>query len=392
MRLLKYLCIPALSFSMLSSSEYIEDIKDAKAGECYKKVSLPAKYETKDEMIEIEKPSKKIVIKEPEFKKIKKRVVVAPAFVDIKDSVATFKKKKILLPKNDKKIYYTIGKNRRVPMSKDFVKYIERKGVDLNNLKVGECYVEYMKIPKKKVIKREYVKKQAYEILDVEPAKFKVVKKKILVKPAYTKIVETNPVYETKVMKVLVTPEKKEFITKKDGRVCVVIKPAVYKTVVKKVLLTPPLTKVIKFPPSYKEVEVKVLKTPPKVSRRVIPQKRDVYDFYLDREEGKYFWLKEDVKSDANKTGLKICKKESKVDFIEREVEIVDKPATTKKVEVKAKTIEIEVEKLVSDANITEIPLPAQYEKVHSKVLIQPAKILWQRVKCKKDNKTKSVH
>jgi len=379
-----------LIFSSLQAKEFIKHIEDAKVGECYKKVYIPAKFEQKDELIEVQKASKKYIVQDPKFKTEKKKITVVTPYIEIKDTLAEFEKKRIKLPINEKEIYYTIGKKRQTPLSEDFVEYVKKKGVKLDQLKVGECYAEYVKLSPLKVIKKDYIKKQAYEIIDVVPPKFKIVKKKIEIRPAYTKIVKTSAIYETKVEKVLVSPAKKDYITQKDGTVCVVQKPAVYKDIVKKVLKTPPLTKVIKFPPLYKEIEIKVLDKPPVVSRRVVPQKKDSYNFYTKGENDVYFWSKTPPSKDAKPTGLKICKREKKVKYIEKDIEVVSKPATTKKIKVDAKTMDIEIQKLIKDANSTVINLPPQYEKINSKVLISPAQVLWKRVDCK-DDKQKAV-
>jgi len=376
--------------SYVNGAEFIDDLKDAKVGECYKKVQIPAKFVEKTELIEVQKPSKKYLIKEPKFKDENKKITVVPSYTDIKDTIAEFEKKRIKLPVEEKEIYYAIGKNKKIPLSDDFVSYVKKKGINLDDLKVGECYVEYVKLAPKKAIKKEYVKKQAFEIIDVEPPKFKIIKKKIEVKPAYTKIVKTPAIYETKIVKVLVTPAKKEYITQKDGTVCVVEKPAVYKEVVKKILKTPPLTKVIKFPPTFKEVEIKVLQEEPKISRRVVPQKKESYDFYVKDGKNIYFWTKSTPPSDAKPTGLKICKVENKPRFIEKEVEVVSKPATTKEVQVPAKTVDIKVQKLLKDSDVTAVDIPPQYEKINAKVMISPAKIVWKKVECK-DVKQKAV-
>jgi len=389
MNSLKILFIISVYCINISANDYIEDIKDAKVGECYKKVFIPAKYAQKDELIEVEKASEKLLVTNPKFESIEKNITVVPSFYDVKDSMALFERKTIKLPTNDKKIFYTIGKRKKIPLSEEFVNYVEKKGVDLHTLKVGECYEEYVKLAPLKVVKKEYIKKQAYEIIDVAPAKFKIVKKKIQIKPAYTKIIKTPAVYETQIVKVLVKPAKKTYITKKDGSVCVLEKPAQYKKIVKKILKTPPLTKVIKFPAVYKEIETKVLVSEPTVSRRVIPQKKDTYNFYVDGDKNIYFWSKKEEKG-AKKTGLKICKHESQINYVEKNIEVVAKPATTKKVQVPPKQIKVKVEKLIQDANCTKIKIPAQYEKIKSLIMISPSKIVWKKIRCK-DKKESAV-
>ena len=373
-----YLCV-----ANLYAEKIVDDIKKAKVGECYKRVVLSPKYEIKEELIEVEKASQKIKIVDAKFEPIEKTVEISPKYIDIKESMAKFKTKKVKFPQNNKYIYYAINKTKEVPLSKDFLAYVEKKGVDLNSLKVGECYEEYVKIAPKRTIKKEYVKKQAYEIIDVAPAKFKTIKKKVLVKPEYTKIVRTPAVYETKIIKVLISPAQKIYSKKGNDIVCVKEKPAKYKKIVKKILKKPPFTKVIKFPATYKEVEVKVLVEKPVVTRRVVPPKKASYDFYITEGENSYFWLKEGSGKNYKKTGLKICKKESNVKYIEKNIEVVTSPATTKEIDIPAKKITVKGFKLVHDAKSVTINIPPQYEKVKSKVEVLPQKIVWKRIDCK---------
>ncbi len=379
-------------FNISFCNDYITDIKQAKVGECYKKIILPAKYETKEELIEIEKASKKIIVKNPRFKTISKQIEVSPSYTEIKDIMAQFKTVPKKFPINEKKVYYTIGKNKQIPLKPEFVKYVKKQGIDLDSLKVGECYIEYAKLQPPKVIKKEFIKKQAYEIIDIEPPKFKIIKKKIEIKPAYTKIVKTPAVYETKTEKILVKPAQKKYIKESNGVVCITEIPPVYKAITKKILKTPPLTKVIKFPPVYKEIKVKVFEKSAQVSRRVVPQKKSTYNFFIENQP-KYFWLKEDVKTQANATGLKICKKETKQKYIEEMIQTVVQPASTKKITVPAKTISIKTKILLSDSNTTTLNLPPQYEKINSKVEVSPSRIVWKKVECEKskDSKTDAV-
>ncbi len=367
-----------LFFSFVNG-EYLSLLKDAKVGECYQKVVVPSKFVTKKELVQIEKKSKDFNITDAKFLKSSKNIVLSPAYVDIKPQKAKFKSVDKNLTLSKESIFFTI-QGSTAPVSKAYIEFVKKEGAKLEKLRVGECLKELVKY-KDKEIKKEYISKQAYEIIDVAPPKFKIEKKKVLVKPAYKKIIKTPAVYETKVIKFLVKPESKEYITK-DGKVCVIKKDAVYKDIVKRVLIKPPYTKVIKFPPTYKVFTVKKLIYEPVITRRVIPPKKSVYTF-KDRLVDKFLWAKEAL-SDSEPTGLSICKKKKESKNVVVKVLEVEQPATTVENKIKPKKVQIVTEKIINDANSSEIELPAVYESVDTKVKIDDGKVVWKKVECSK--------
>lgn len=187
---LRFLSLSFFIMTTASCSQYITDLKDAKVGECYKKVYIPAQYTTKEELIEIAKSSKKLVVTEPQFTQEEKTIQVTPKYNKIKETMAEFETKTKKFPISEKKIYFTIGNTKQIPLKNEFVTYLKNEGLDLDSLKVDQCFIEYAKLLPPKKIKKQYIKKQAYEIIDVEPPKFKTITKKVEIKPAYTKIIK----------------------------------------------------------------------------------------------------------------------------------------------------------------------------------------------------------
>ena len=368
-----------VSLFTIVNGEYLLSLKDAKVGECYQKVIVPAKFVTKKELIEVEKKSKDFNITEAKFEKATKQIVVSPRYIDVKSQKAEFKsvEKKILL--KEKSIFFTL-KGSNVPVSKAYIEFVTKEGAKLDGLKIGECLSEFVRYKEQKA-KKEYISKQAYEIIDVVPPKFKIEKKKVLVKPAYKKIIKTPAIYETKVIKFLVTPESKEYVTK-NGKVCIVKKPAVYKKITKRVMIKPPYTKVIKFPPTYKVLTIKKLIFEPIVTRRVISPKKSIYSF-KDRLVDKFYWSKRAL-GKSEPTGLSICKKRREPKVASVKVLEVKKPATTIKKEVLAKKTDLVYEKIIKDANSTIVELPPLYDSVETDVKIEDSKLLWKKVECKK--------
>ncbi len=376
--MIKVLLVFVSLFSIVNG-EYLSSLKDAKVGECYQKIVLPAKFVTKKELIEVEKKSKDFNITKAKFDKDSKKIVLSPSYIDIKSKKAEFKivDKNILLTKDS--LFFTL-KDSNTSLSKAYEEFAKKEGANLDDLKVGECLQEFAKYREEEV-KKEYISKQAYEIIDVAPPKFKIEKKRVLIKPAYKKIIKTSAIYETKVIKFLVTPESREYVTR-EGKVCLVKKPAVYKNITKRVMIKPPYTKVIKFPPTFKVFSIKKLIYEPIVTRRVIAPKKSIYTF-KNRLVDKFYWAKIALKN-SESTGLSICKKKKEAKVATVKVSKVEKPATTIKRVVKPNDIDLVYSKVVKDANATLVELPPVYDSVETKVKVEDAKLLWEKVNCSK--------
>ena len=358
----------------------ILSLKDAEVGKCYEKVIIPAKIVSKDELVEISKQRDDYEVQEAKFKDVKKEIVVFPSFENIKTKDATFEKvdKNITIEKA--KVYFSVGKKSLVPVSHEYQEFVKMRGVELDKLKEGECSYEFVRF-KNKTKEKEYVSKQAYEIIDVAPAKFKTLKRKILIKPAFEKIVKTPAKFETKVIKLLVSPSYKEYKTV-DKKVCVRLVPAKYQYIIKKILIKPAYTNIVKFPAQYKEIEVKELVSKPVVTRRVIPPKKSKISVTkLDID--KFFWSSKDIKN-AKKTGLSICKKTKPKYSQSVKVLVVKSPATTYKNIIPAKKKVLVIKQKLSDGVVKKVSLPSQFEKIKSKMKLKDSTIVWREVKCTK--------
>lgn len=222
--LIGFLVLPTVS-QQTGSSDVALFPPNAKPGECYAKVQVPAKYETYSEELIKRQAGEKIEVIPPKFELVEEKVIV-------KD--ATYKLE--LVP------------------------------------------AQYETIEEKVLVK------PAYEVLEQVPAAYEKVEEKILVKPAQTVwkkgrgpiekidgstgeilcLIEEPPVYKTLTKRVLKSPAK---VVKKEV-------PAEYKVVKKTVMKAPPTTKKIEIPAEYKTVKVKKQVVPAQEKRMPIPEER----------------------------------------------------------------------------------------------------------------------
>ena len=214
---------------------------NAKAGECYAKVSIPAKYEKVTEEVIKRQASEKIEVVPPKFEWVQEKVLV-------KD--ASFK------------------------------------------LEVVPAQYEW--------VEEKVLVKPAYTVLEQVAAEYETVEEKVLVRPAQTVwkkgrgpiekidgstgeilcLVEEPPVYKTLSKRVLKTPAK---VGKKEIA-------AEYTTVKKRVMKAPPTTKKVEIPAEYKTVKVKKQVTPAQEKRIPIPEERQTVTKTKKVSEGKLEW------------------------------------------------------------------------------------------------------
>ncbi len=357
----------------------ISSLAKAKAGVCYQKEILPSKLVKKEELIKVEDASEDFLIEDAKFDKVKKEFIISPSYTNIQSKEAKFEDSLEDLVISKDRVYFTLTKSSNIPLSSEYVNFVKSRLVDFDKIKIGECFYEFVKHKKVEVAK-DYISKQAYEIIDIAPAKFRIVKKKILVKPAYTKIVKTPAIYETKIIKVLVEPSLKRYLV--DGKkICVKNSVQKYKTIVRKILKKPPFTTIVKFPATYKEIEIKKMILKPIVTRRVIAPIKSKYKYSEDVYKD-YFWSKNKNNSEGLLTGLSICKKIRKNKIVKVNVKKVKQPATTIKKEVKAKKVILTIEKKHSEAHQKKVILPPQYEKVNTTVKLDDSRVVWHEINC----------
>ncbi len=218
---------------------------NAKPGECYAKVLVPATYKEEKVKRLVQEAKTKIKVIPATYKVVEKKVTIREPSVKIITIPATYK---------------TVT---------------EKVMVEPQKSKIVVVPAQYKTVKEKVLVKAAHTvwKKGRGEIEKVDngtgeimclvevPAQYKTVTKKVLVKDESTKEVTTPAVYKTVTKRVVATPE-----TTKEVKT-----PAIYKTVTKKVLATPPTTKEVKIPAVYKTVKTKVLVTPATTKEEKVP-------------------------------------------------------------------------------------------------------------------------
>ncbi len=216
---------------------------NAKPGECYAKVLVPAKYQTKMVKTMVKGPKESISVVPATYKWVTKTVVSKEASTKLITVPATYKTV-------TQRIMVSPESTKLVPVPATY-KTLTQK------IKVSEAHTTW----KKGRGEIEKVNNSTGDIMCLVqvPAVYKTVTKRVIATPATTKVVKI---------------------------------PAVYKTVTRKVVATPATTKTVKVPAVYKTVKVKELVSQPKQYKKttpavykLVPTKVKVSDSYLRWQE-----------------------------------------------------------------------------------------------------------
>jgi hypothetical protein len=169
---------------------------NAKAGECYAKVVVPAKYKTVEERVLVQEASNKITVIPAKYEWANEKVEITPASTKLQTIPATYKKvTEIIEVKPATQSWKVSLKRHAAPVSKEILVAAKLKGVDLDNTSPNTCYKEYFTPETYKMVSEEVVLQKATSKTKIIPAKYEMVEKTIEVNPASQKTITVPATY-----------------------------------------------------------------------------------------------------------------------------------------------------------------------------------------------------
>ena len=264
----KSTCLAAAitAISMPGSAETVDatrTLPDAKPGECYAKVVIPAQYKTEQVDVTMREASARFETTPADYQMVETKVLVKEAAKKIVPVPAEYETVVETVEIAPAQKQWRAGKTRKArPANPALLSAIGAGGIKLDELPVGSCLSEYYVPAQYKKEDVRVLKTAAYEKIEVEPAAYEMVEEKVLVKEASKEVVEVPAEFETVTEKVLVAPATTAWktgtgpvqrIDNTTGEiVCLVEIPAKYKTVSRKVLKSAATTKEVEIPAEYK--------------------------------------------------------------------------------------------------------------------------------------------
>ncbi|HHJ15703.1 MAG TPA: peptidoglycan-binding protein [Gammaproteobacteria bacterium] len=378
-------------------------LPDAKPGQCYAKVMVPAKYETQEKQIVVREPAEKIETIPAKYTWTEKKVTTSAAHTKLLPVAAKYEKvtEKIEVSP-EQKIWVTSMKKSSLPASPALMAAAKSSGLMLNEAVPGMCFREYVRAAQFKTEVKDVLVKEAAEKVEIIPAKYETVEEKVLIKEASKKIIEVPATYETITEKILIEPEKTvwktgtgpiERIDNTTGEImCLVKIPARYKTMKKQVVKTPATTRVEEIPAVYKTVKVTRVVTPAQEKRTKVPAQYKQVSKRVKVADAAFSWhaLHANDKPEGKPTGNQICLKEVPAKFKTVTKQVVKTPAHFNKEAVIAAFEVVKVRKLVEPAKEKRTKIPAEYKTVAKRSKVSDERLEWRQVLCE-TNMTKDI-
>ena len=375
----------------------------AKPGECYARVVLPAKYETVEEKVLVKEPTEEIKIIPAKYETVEEEVVIVPETKKLVPVPATYKKvTETVEVAPAQRLWKTGLKKKSKPVSKTLLDAIKASGVNLDAVEPNHCLKEYYVPAQYKTVTEEVVVQEERNESKVIPAEFETVEETVVVAPERNETVDVPPEYETVEEKVLV--EEAKTVWKKGQNpasklpgatgeiMCLVKVPAKYKTIKKKVVKTPAHTEVKTIPAKTKTVKVKKMISEPKTEVVTIPAKTETIEKKVLVEPAKFVWIPADQKPEPGwkPTGNMVCLVEIPAKTKEVTKVVLDTPESVKEEIISAKTKMVKVKKMIAPAKTVKVPVEAEYKMVEKRKKIADTHVGWERILCQ-TNMTKDV-
>ncbi len=369
-------------------------LPDAKPGECYAKVIVPAKYEVKTVKVLVKPESEKVEVKPATFDIAEKPILKKEGFTKIKVVPTKFRQEieEVEISKASTNWVTDLGR-KGIPASPALLAAAKTNGVSIEDAKIGECFREYFVPAKYEQTQKEVLVKEESEDIKVAPAQFEEVEEVVTVKQASKKKVYKPAEYETVEEKIEIEPAKAVWkkgegpISKIDNStgeiMCLIQVPAKYKIIKKTVLKSEPAVDLVEVPAETKALKVSKLVSDATIDKIKIPAEYKKVTITKKISDPLFLWRPTGVKGDGRYTGNQICLKEIPARFAKVKKLVVDTPATVIEKKVDPVTRLIKVANVATEAEEIRTKLPAEYKTVEKRAKITDERLEWRRVLCK---------
>jgi hypothetical protein len=386
----------ALCAGAATAADMNSILPDAKPGECYARVMIPAQYEERMMEVVVREASERVEIVPAQYKWETQRVMVSDASVRLEVVPARLRTVTEQIETSPAESKWVAGSiYSSVEASPQMLSSAASSGVSVEGAQHGQCFAEYFQSPEYETITRQVMVSEPSEKISIVPARYEWVEEQQLVAESSRQLIEIPASYETVTERVMVEEAKVvwkpghgevERIDQYSGNVmCLVKVPAVYKNVEKRILKAAPSTKFVEIPAKYETVRVHKLIEPARQVRVETPARYRDISVTNKVSEGRHFWREElvhDLADGARKTGNVICKKEVPAKLSTISKLIVDTPASVREVEVPARYENKRVRQIVSSAVETRVEIPAQTRQVSKRVKVSDLRMAWRPVLC----------
>jgi len=368
-------------------------LPDAKPGECYAKVIIPAQFEVNPE---------KVLVK-PEYETVE----IIPATYDVQEKQVLIKeaaKKLVAVPavyKTESEEIETsparnewvtsLGK-RGIPASPALLAAAKTNGINIDDSEVNQCFAEFYVPATFATKEKEVLVKEEAEDIKITPAQFDKVDEVVTIKESSKKKVLIKAEYETVEEKIEIEPAKAVWkkgsgpISRIDNStgdiMCLVQIPAKYKIIKKTVLKVPSKIESVEIAAITKVVAVSKLVSDAAADKVKVPAVYKKIGITSKIEDAKFIWRGAKVGGDGVATGNQICLKNVPAQKTVVKKLVVATAATVKEEVIPAIYKTIKVKKVATEAEERRTKIAAVYSTIEKRKKTSKERLEWRRILC----------
>ena len=373
--------------------EVAEILPPAKSGECYAKVSVPAKYRSEQVDVLLKEATEQYQITPARFESRTKRVLTREASSELKAIQPVLEKEQdnfLVSPASTRWVRGSIEGD--TPLSEGEHSDLAAAGVVMDEVTVGSCLYEHYIEPIINLIPNRVLVSEATEKLSSPPAKYRSDTEEVLVKPAYKRLIEVPAVFTKKQDRVLVEAAHSiwqkgtgpiQKIDNQTGEImCLVDIPAEYETIDVEVVSTEPQLTDVSEEAVYKTVQVQKLEEDATEQREPVAAEFKTMNREQEQTPGRYTWLTSRSSEDSEPTGRVVCHQATPAKQIAYERTVVKTAGRFEQETVEEVYEDITVTELIADAQSVKIPVAGASEKIERRIKVADSRFEWQPVLC----------
>lgn len=370
-----------------------DTLPDAKPGECYSKVIVPAVFETVSEEVLVKPETNTVEIIPASFDVQEKEVLIKEAYtklVAVPAEYRTVTEEVEISPARNE--WVTRLDRRGIPASPALLAAAKTNGVDLAAAQPEQCFSEFYIPAKFETTEKEVLVKEEAEQITVAEAQYEQTEETVMVKASTKDKVLTKAEYEVVEEQVMVEPAKAVWkkgtgpITRIDNStgdiMCLVQIPAKYKTIKKTVLKSASAVQEVEVPAESIVVPVSRLVSDSSADRAKLPAEFSTVNVTSKVADAAFVWRNAQVAGEGKATGNSICLKAVPAKFTKIKKQVIETPAAVKEEKVPAAYKTVKVKNVSAEAEEKRTIIPAVYNTVEKRVKKSSERLEWRRVLC----------
>ena len=157
----------------IATDDLSNALPNAKAGECYAQVLIPAQYRTESSRVVVKEASESVKIIPAKYETTEQRVLVSEAGSELRVIPATFgtaSETYQVSPASSRWVMGSVGSS--IGADSALVSMARASGAAVDSARAGQCFAEHFEAPTYKTVTERMLISEASETIKLTPAKY----------------------------------------------------------------------------------------------------------------------------------------------------------------------------------------------------------------------------